>query len=157
MSRPLDQTDWRILNALQKDGRAQVNAIAERVNLTKSPCLARIRRLEQEGYIRGYRAELDPGMVEQGYIVFVQVKLTSTTEAILQKFNKAVQNIPEIQSCHMMAGGFDYLLKVRTQDMSEYRTLMGDLVSSLPGVQQTTTFPVMEEVKDDGVYKLKGL
>ena len=156
MDRTLDRTDWRILEILQKDGRAAVNAIAEKVNLTKSPCLARMRRLEQEGYIRGYRAEIDPAMVQQDYIVFVQVKLTSTTETVLRTFNEAVRDIPEIQSCHLTAGGFDYLLKVRTAGMSDYRALLGEVISGLPGVQQTSTFPVMEEIKDAAILRLKG-
>jgi Lrp/AsnC family transcriptional regulator, leucine-responsive regulatory protein len=144
----LDLADRRILREIQHDGRMPVVELAERVSLSKSPCLKRLRRLEKEGYILRYIAELDAKKMAQGYLVYVQVKLANTTRLKLEEFNKSVQSVPQIQSCHMVSGGYDYLLKIRTRDMTEYRTLLGDVVSCLPGVAQTSTYPVMEEVKD---------
>lgn len=151
----LDFFDRRILKVIQDDGRIAVVDLAERVGLSKSPCLKRLRRLEQSGFIRGYRADLDPFRIQQGYLVFVQVKLSTTKRAALEDFNKAVRDIPEIMSCHMMAGGFDYLLKVRTRDMNSYRQFLGDVLSVLPGVDQTSTFPVMEQVKEAHTLVIK--
>ncbi len=144
----LDNIDKRILHEIQHDGRLSIVELAERVNLSKSPCLKRLRRLEKDGYIRGYHAVLDAKKLSYGHLVFVQVTLANTTRQKLEDFNKAVQLIPQVLSCHMMSGGYDYLLKVRTRDMDEYRILMGDVLSALPSVGQTSTFAVMEEVKD---------
>ncbi|MEM9055384.1 MAG: Lrp/AsnC ligand binding domain-containing protein [Pseudomonadota bacterium] len=144
----LDLIDRRILREIQSDGRLAVVDLAERVGLTKSPCLKRLRRLERDGIIRGYRADLDPDRIQQAYLAYVQIKLSSTTRATLEAFNARVKTVPEIMSCHMMAGGFDYLLKVRTRDMKAYRQFMGDVLSQLPNVAQTSTFPVMEQVKE---------
>ena len=151
----LDAIDRRILVEVQKNGRIQVVDLAEAVGLSKSPCLKRLRRLEQTGFIRGYRAELDPDKIAQGYLVYVQVKLESTKRDWLETFNAAIQNVPEIMTCHMMSGGYDYLLKVRTRDMHAYRELLGDVISDLPGVQQTETYPVMEQVKDTYLLVVK--
>ncbi|PCI62904.1 MAG: proline dehydrogenase transcriptional activator [Kordiimonadales bacterium] len=146
--RSLDSIDKRILDAVQRDGRISIVDLAEQVNLSKSPCLQRLRKLERDGFILGYRADLDPQKMEHGHLVYVQVKLESTTRRSLEKFNEAVKNIPEILVCHMLSGGFDYLLKIRTADMAAYRELLGDVISELPCVHQTSSFPVMEEVKD---------
>lgn len=144
----LDAIDKAILREVQHDGRISIVDLAERINLSKTPCLNRLRRLEKEGYIKGYHAELDMKKLAHGYLVFVQVTLSNTTRLKLEAFNRAVQNVPQLLSCHMMSGGYDYLLKVRTRDMDEYRVLMGDVISALPSVRQTSTFPAMEEVKD---------
>ncbi len=144
----LDRIDRQILKIVQQDGRISVVDLASKVNLSKSPCLQRLRRLENEGFILGYRAELNPQKVAQGHLVYVQVKLESTSRQRLEAFNKAVRAVPQVVTCHMMSGGYDYLLKVRSKDMSSYRALLGDVISALPGVFQTSTFPVMEEVKD---------
>jgi Lrp/AsnC family transcriptional regulator, leucine-responsive regulatory protein len=148
LSNQLDAIDKSILKEVQIDGRLSIVELAARVNLSKSPCLKRLRRLENEGYIKGYYAELDAKKLSCGHLVFVQVKLSNTTRSKLEDFNRAVQHVPQVLSCHMMSGGYDYLLKVRTRDMDEYRILMGDILSALPSVGQTSTFAVMEEVKD---------
>lgn len=150
----LDKIDRRILQCLQKDGRISVVDLAEQVNLSKSPCLQRLRRLERNGFIKGYRADLDPHKVAQGYLVYVQVKLENTNRRALEAFNAAVMKVSQILTCHMVAGGYDYLLKVRTRDMTAYRELLGDVISCLPGVLQTSTFPVMEEVKDTTLLEI---
>lgn len=147
-NRPLDGVDLKMLDVLQSEGRISVVELAERVNLSKSPCLQRLRRLEKDGYILGYRADLDPQKMAHGYLVYVQVTLENTSRRSLENFNAAVQEIPQILTCHMMSGGYDYILKIRTADMSSYRELLGDVISVLPGVNNTSTYPVMEEVKD---------
>jgi len=148
MLEDLDQYDRKILRAVQENGRLSISELSEDVGLTKTPCLTRLRRLEEKGYIRHYKGVLDAAKIRQDYVTFVQVKLTSTTRRHLNAFSDAVQNIPEIQSCHMMSGGYDFLLKIRTRNMRTYRELLGDVLSELPGIAQTSTFPVMETVKD---------
>ncbi len=148
----LDQADRKILEEVQRDGRISVVDLAAKVNLTKTPCLNRLRKLEKQGFIRGYHADLDPQRIAQGHLVYVQIKLESTAREMLNEFSRAVRDIPEILACHMMAGGYDYLLKIRCRDMAAYRSLLGDVISFLPSVQQTSTFPVIEEVKDSGLY-----
>jgi len=123
--------------------------LSKRVNLTKTPCAERVKRLENSSVIKGYFARLDPDVMEAGHIVMVQVQLSGTTGKELEDFNDAVKGIPEIQSCVMVAGGFDYLLKVRTKDIAAYRELLGTSISKLPSVLQTHTYVVMEVVKDE--------
>ncbi|MEL6282159.1 MAG: Lrp/AsnC ligand binding domain-containing protein [Pseudomonadota bacterium] len=151
MSEPdrLDQIDRRLLALLREDGRASIVDLARRVNLSKTPCTERVRRLERLGFIRGYRADLDAGKLGFGYKVFVQVTLEKTTTDVLTRFNAAVRAVPEIRACHMVAGGFDYLLMVRVRDMTHYRDVLGDAIGALPGVSQTHTYPVMETVRDE--------
>lgn len=145
----LDLTDMRILDEIQKDGRISVVELSRRVHLTKTPCAERLRRLEKAGVVRGYFARLDPVVVGAGHTVMVQVQLKGTTADDLEAFNSAVARAPEIQSCHMVAGGFDYILKVRSRDIDSYRKVLGEVISKLPGVQQTHTYVVMETVKDE--------
>jgi len=144
----LDVFDRRILRAMQENGRLSATELSDEVGLSKTPTLSRLRKLEDKGYIRRYKGVLDAKKIRQDYVTFVQVKLTSTTRRHLDAFSDAVQNIPAIQSCHMMSGGYDFLLKIRTRNMRAYRELLGDVVSELPGLAQTSTFPVMETVKD---------
>jgi Lrp/AsnC family transcriptional regulator, leucine-responsive regulatory protein len=145
----LDRTDYRILREIQANGRISMVELSRRVNLTKTPCAERVKRLESSGVIKGYYAALDPVAVAAGHVVMVQVQLSRTTEKELEEFNAAVQHVPEIQSCMMMAGGFDYLLKIRTRDIASYRELLGTAISQLPHVMQTHTYVVMEVVKDE--------
>ncbi|EWY40537.1 ArsR family transcriptional regulator [Skermanella stibiiresistens SB22] len=145
----MDRIDRAILRELQRNGRISVVELAAKVNLTKTPCSDRMRRLEAAGVIKRYGAELDPVALEANHVVLVQVVLRGTTADELERFNEAVRRVPEIQSCHMIAGDFDYLLKVRTRDIQHYRRLLGDTISRLPHVQQTHTYVVMETVKDD--------
>ena len=143
--------DRRILETLAADGRITLADLARRVGLSKSPCQARVRRLEADGIIRGYRAMLDPVSLGAAHIAFVQVKLADTTAPALDAFSAAARKVRQIEECHMIAGGFDYLLKVRTKDIAAYRRVLGEKVSSLPFVSQTSTFVVMEPVKDVGL------
>ena len=118
------------------------------MGLSKTPVQARVRRLEAEGVILGYRALLDPIQLGLDHVAFVEVRLSDTREAALRAFNTAVRHIPEIEQAHMIAGNFDYLLKVRTRDMVQYRTVLGDVISALPHVSATSTFVAMEAVKE---------
>lgn len=154
MGRDIDRIDGRILRELQSDGRMTVVDLARRVGLSRTPCLERIRRLEERGFIRGYAALLDPEKLGQGHVTFVQVTLGTTRSDALDAFNRAVRDIPEIQGCYMIAGGFDYLLKVRTPDIHAYRHVLGERVAALPHVVQTSTFVVMETVKDSPAIPL---
>jgi len=145
----LDRIDRGILAELQREGRLSMVELARRVHLTKTPCSERVRRLERDGFIRGYAAKLDPQLLGSGHVAFVQVTLDRTTTDVFDRFHAAVRQLGEVQACHMVAGGFDYLLKVRTRDIASYRQVLGDKLSALPGVQQTHTYVVMETVKDE--------
>ncbi|WP_320823028.1 Lrp/AsnC family transcriptional regulator [Reinekea sp.] len=144
----LDRADRKILKVLAVDGRVSVTDLAKQVGLSKSPCAQRIKRLEGEGYIKGYGAILDHNRLGQAHIAFVEVKLSSTTDASLKAFNRAVIAIAEVEQCHMIAGGFDYLLKIRSKDIEDYRRILGEYISTLPFVGHTSTYVTMETVKD---------
>lgn len=146
----LDRFDREILNVLGEDGRISIADLARRIGLSKSPTQTRLRRLESEGIITGYRALIDPIRLGLDHVAFVEVKLEDTREAALSKFNAAVARIPEIEQAHMMASHFDYLLKVRTRSMSAYRQVLGERISSLPHVSATSTYVAMQAVKEDG-------
>lgn len=144
----LDRIDLRILDQLQRDGRISNLKLAEAVALSPTAVLARVQRLTREGYILGYEARLNPLKLGAGMLVFVEVLLDRTTPNVFEQFKAAVQVRPEIMECHMVAGGFDYLLKTRAADMNAYRAFAGDVLWQLPGVRETRTYAVMEEVKN---------
>ncbi|MFT5503919.1 MAG: Lrp/AsnC family leucine-responsive transcriptional regulator [Gammaproteobacteria bacterium] len=144
----LDRFDQSIIEALQDNARMTLAELSDRVGLSKTPCQIRMRRLEKDGYILGYKAIVDHRRLGNRHIAFVQVTLSDTKTRALQSFNKAVSLVSAVTQCHMIAGGFDYLLKIRTTDMDEYRKVLGEQISSLPYVVQTSTFVVMEAVKD---------
>ena len=125
-----------------------VTELSKRVGLSKTPCHARLKRLEEGGYILGYRAIVDPVKLGREHIAFVEVKLSDTRARALKDFNEAILKLPEVEQCHMIAGGFDYLLKIRTENIQSYRELLGETVSALPNVAQTSTYVSMEAVKD---------
>ena len=147
----LDAFDLKILQAISEDARISVTDLSAKVGLSKTPCNARLKKLEASGYILGYRALIDPVKLGLEHIAFVEVKLSDTRAVSLKEFNQAVLKQPAIEQCHMIAGGFDYLLKVRTHDITEYRTLLGETLSNLPHVAQTSTYVSMEAVKDTTV------
>lgn len=146
----LDRLDHAILRALSVDGRMSVAELARRVGRSKTPTQARLRRLEQTGVIRGYRATLDPIALGVAHVAFIEVKLLDTRETALDAFNDAARQVPEIEECHLIAGGFDYLLKVRTQDITSYRRVLAESISSLPYVASTSTFVAMGAIKELG-------
>jgi len=142
-----DRIDRKLLARLQQDGRAAVSHLAREVNLTVTPTLERVRRLESAGYIEGYFARLNPAMLGLGLLAYVEVSLDRTTPDAFERFKQVMLAHDEVMECHMVAGGFDYLLKVRVRDMESYRRFLGDRIASVRGVQQTHTYFVMEEVK----------
>jgi Lrp/AsnC family transcriptional regulator, leucine-responsive regulatory protein len=144
----LDRIDRKILQVLQADGRLTNLKLAEAVALSPTAVLARVQRLTREGYIVGYEARLDPLKLGLGMLVFVEVLLDRTTPNVFDAFKAAVQVHPQILECHMVAGGFDYLLKTRMADMQAYRDFAGTALWQLPGVRETRTYAVMEEVKN---------
>src|SRR6478735_6669691 len=146
----LDRIDLRILDVLQRDGRIANLKLAEVVALSPTAVLARVQRLTRDGYIVGYEARLDPAKLGAGMLVFVEVLLDRTVHDVMDNFKAAVQVRPEILECHLVAGGFDYLLKTRVADMPAYREFIGSVIWTLPGVRETRTYAVMEEVKSDG-------
>ena len=144
----LDKIDLKILDALQRDGRISNLKLAETVALSPTAVLARTQRLHREGYILGYEARLNPAKLGRGLMVFVEVLLERTTPQVFEAFKAAAQARPEILECHMVAGGFDYLLKTRVRDMAAYREFAGNALWQLPGVRETRTYAVMQEVKE---------
>ncbi|WP_440874730.1 winged helix-turn-helix transcriptional regulator [Thalassotalea sp. PLHSN55] len=147
-SRALDRIDLTILDALQKDGRISNVELAKKVNLSASPCLDRVKRLEKEGYINRYGAFLNAAKLKYGMSAFIQVTLDRTTSDVFSRFQNEVVAIKEVAECHMVAGGFDYLLKLRFENMEAYREVLGVIVE-LPAVAQTHTYVVMENVFND--------
>jgi Lrp/AsnC family transcriptional regulator, leucine-responsive regulatory protein len=144
----LDSFDQAILRHLATDGRISATELAARIGLSKSPTMARIKRLELAGIIAGYAARIDPIRMGLAHTAFVEVRLSDTREAALRAFNAAVLLIPEVEECHMIASRFDYLLKVRTADMTAYRRVLGEHISALPYVASTSTYVAMETVKE---------
>ncbi|ETW13732.1 proline dehydrogenase transcriptional activator [Roseivivax marinus] len=147
----LDRFDHAILSTLAEQGRISITELARRIGLSKSPTQARLRRLEETGAIRGYRAILDPIRLGLDHVAFVEVRLTDTREDALAAFNDAVARIPEIEQAHLIAGNFDYLLKVRTGSMRAYRAVLAESISTLPYIASTSTYVAMQAVKEDGV------
>lgn len=145
----LDQFDLKILDTLAEDGRIPITDLAARVGLSKTPCQVRFKRLIRDGYIDGFKAVLNPSKLGLDHVAFAEVKLTNTQEDALKRFNAAVKQIKEVEECHMIAGRFDYLLKVRTRDIHRYRHVLGELISTLPYVSSTSTNVVMEAVKEN--------
>lgn len=147
----LDALDQRILSTLATDGRISMTALGQKVGLSKTPVTARVKRLEALGVITGYRAEFSAQKLGLEHVAFLEIRLSDTREQSLRAFNAAVRQIPEVESCHMIAGGFDYLVKIRTRDIRDYRRVLGEHVSRLPHVASTSTYVSMESVLDTGL------
>lgn len=146
----LDQFDHKILSVLASEGRISIADLARRIGLSKSPTQARLRRLERDGVIIGYRALVDPIRLGLDHVAFVEVRLTDTREAALNAFNAAVAKIGEIEQVHLIAGNFDYLMKIRTRNMAQYRAVLAEKISTLPYVASTSTYVAMQAVKEKG-------
>jgi Lrp/AsnC family leucine-responsive transcriptional regulator len=153
-TRPLDRTDRQILTLLQADGRIANVALAKMVNLTPTPCLERVRRLEREGYITGYTALLDAKKVGAGLLVFVEISLLRNSPDAFSDFRREASKLTGILECHLVSGNFDYLIKARVKDMDEYRKLLGEKILALPGVSDSRSYVVMEEVKESTALQL---
>ena len=150
----LDEADRRILRVLQQDGRITNQDLAAACNMSASSCFERVRRLRERGVILGYTALIDPKYAERELLIFIEVLLDRTTSDIFDQFAARIRRSPEVLECHMVAGGFDYLVKVRMKDMAAYRAFLADTLVVMPGVRETRTYAVMEEVKDTSVLPL---
>ncbi len=145
----IDQWDRKILHELSRDGRLSVTELANRIGLSKTPCQVRMKRLVDQGYIESFKAVLSPAKLGLNHVAFVEVKLSDTRDEALRAFNDAALKIAEIEECHMIAGRFDYLLKVRTSSIQRYRLVLGESISSLPFVANTSTSFVMEPIREN--------
>ena len=143
----LDDTDRRLLRVLQTDGRISNAELARRCNLSPAACFERVKRLKDKKVITGYAALIDPASAGRALLIFIEVQLDRTTGDVFDAFADAVRHQPEVLECHMVAGGFDYLLKVRVADMAAYRRFLGESLSTMPGIRETRTYAVLEEVK----------
>lgn len=144
----LDKLDRYILDLLQHDGRMAMTDLAEKVGLTVTPCIERVRRLERDGVITGYHARVSPAALDAGLLVFVEISMSSKSNRTFDDFRREILCIPQVQECHLVSGDFDYLVKARIKEISQYRSLLGDILLRLPGVTQTKSCVVMEEVKE---------
>ena len=151
----LDRIDLKILDILQDDGKISNIKLAEAVNLSATAVLARVQKLMADGFILGYEAKLNPDLLGASFVVFVEILLDKTTPNALDEFSEAVVLHPEIIACHMISGGFDFLVKIRCKDMSEFRHISEQVLWQLPGVKETRSYPVMEVIKDSQHIHLK--
>ena len=147
-SNQLDRIDRNIVRLLQRDARIAHTELARRVGLSTTPCKERVRRLEREGVIQHYQAVLDPAALDRALVVFVQIRLNRTSQDIFEEFTAAALDLPEVKECYLVSGNFDYLIKARVADMNAYRDLLGETLLTLPGVQESTSYVVMEQVKE---------
>ena len=150
----LSRIDRKILRCLQQNARLSFAELARQVGLTTTPCKERVKRLERDGFIAGYHARLDPSKLDRGLVVFVQITLQRTAGDAFREFTEAIQDVPEVEECYLVAGNFDYLIKARVKDMTEYREFLGGSLMQLPGVQESTSYPVMEKATERTVTGL---
>lgn len=154
-NKSIDRIDKNILVELQKNGRLSNVELSKRVGLSPTPCLERVKRLEKEQYISGYKAILNPLKLDAALLVFVEITLTKTSPDVFDDFSKAVDELDVIQECHLVSGDFDFLLKTRVKDMLAYRELLGDTLLRLPAVSESRTYVVMDEVKSTNILAIK--
>ncbi len=147
-NRSLDRLDRHILSILQQEGRVSMKELGERVGLSVTPCIERVKRMERDGFITGYHAKLDPHLLGAKLLVFVEITLNQKSATAFEQFRREVLRIPEVQECHLVSGDFDYLIKARIHEMTEYRKLLGDMLLQLPGAAQSKSYVVMEEIKE---------
>lgn len=150
----LSRIDRKILRCLQQNARLSFAELARQVGLTTTPCKERVKRLERDGFIAGYHARLDPSKLDRGLVIFVQITLQRTAGDAFREFTEAIQDLPEVEECYLVAGNFDYLIKARVKDMTEYREFLGGSLMQLPGVQESTSYPVMEKATERTVTGL---
>ncbi len=144
----LDKIDKRILDILQQNGRISMTELADAVGLTVTPCIERVRRMERDGIITGYYARVNPQALDAGLLVFVEISMTSKSERAFEDFRREVLCVPQVLECHLVSGDFDYMVKARIKEISQYRNLLGEILLRLPGVTQTRSCVVMEEIKE---------
>ena len=146
--RTLDKLDRHILHILQQEGRIAMKELGERVGLSITPCIERVKRMERDGVISGYYAKVKPAALGANLLVFVEITLNQKSASAFDQFRREVLRIPEVQECHLVSGDFDYLIKARIHEMAEYRKLLGDMLLQLPGAAQSKSYVVMEEIKE---------
>ena len=144
----LGRIDLNILRILQKDGRISYTDLAKQVGLSVTPCIERVKRLERENYILNYGARVSAQKLNQSLVVFVQIRLNHTSQKNFEEFRRSVMDLENVQSCFLVSGNYDYLLKARVADMASYRELLGHRILKLPSVQESTSYVVIEELKD---------
>lgn len=147
-SKELDQIDRHILRILQREGRISYVDLGERVGLSTTPCMERVRRLEREKFILSYGARLNPHKLQANLLVFVEISLNTKSASIFDEFRRAAMKLPHVLECHLVSGDFDYLVKARISEMASYRKLLGDILLKLPGVRESKSYIVMEEIKE---------
>ncbi len=147
-SKVIDRIDKKILRLLQSNGRISNIELSKAINLSPTPCLERVKRLEKGGYIKGYAALLDAKALGAELLVFVEITLTRNSSDIFNEFNQAVILLAPVLECHLVSGNFDYLIKARVANMEEYRKFLGETLLTLPGVADSRSYVVMEEVKE---------
>ena len=150
----LDRIDRCILNVLQKDGRIANVELARRVNLTPTPCLERVKRLEKDGFITEYVALIDPVKANAALCAYIEIQLTNSTTDAFKRFNQQMLDLPEVQECQMVAGGFDYLIKIRVTDMQHYERFLGQKLASISDISQTHTYVVIQDVKSETAIEI---
>lgn len=146
--RPLDRIDRLILDILQQNARISMSELASKVNLSITPCSERVKRLERDGIIMGYHAQLNPALVDKSLLVFLEIKLSTKSGDMFEQVSKSLTAIPEILECHLVSGEFDFLVKARLKEMRSYRKLLGNILKQLPAAAQTHSLIVMEEIKE---------
>lgn len=146
--RALDKLDRKILMLLQQDGRMAMTDLSDAVGLTITPCIERVKRMERDGIITGYYARVNPLALDAGLLVFVEITLSAKSGRTFDDFRREVARIPQVLECHLVSGDFDYIIKARIKEIGQYRKLLGDILLQLPGVTQSKSFVVMEEVKE---------
>jgi Lrp/AsnC family transcriptional regulator, leucine-responsive regulatory protein len=157
IARDLDAIDCRIIAALQADGRLSNVELADRVGLSPSPCLRRVKRLERDGYIEAYRAMLRRNRVGLGFTVFVDVKIEGHANERAEAFQEAIVAMPEIVACHMVSGAADYLLEVVVPDLEHYQRFLVDKLLSLPIVREVRSDIAIQTLKAGGPLPLDHL
>lgn len=153
----LDRTDRRILDVLQRQGRISMTELGERIGLSTSPCAERVKRMERNGVITGYHARVNPQALGKGVLVFVEITLSQKSGEVFERARREMLAMPEVMECHLVAGNFDYLVKARLQDMSEYRGLLGDILAKIAVPVQSHSYVVMEEVKETSYVAVTGV
>ena len=153
--RTLDKLDRRILALLQKDGRLSMKDLGEQVGLSITPCIERVKRMERDGIITGYYARVNPAALGASLLMFVQITLSNKSGEMFYQFRREVLRIPQVLECHLVSGDFDYIIKARIQEMTEYRKLLGDILLQLPGAAQSKSYVVMEEIKETLVLNVE--
>jgi len=153
--RTLDKLDRRILTLLQKDGRLSMKDLGEQVGLSITPCIERVKRMERDGIISGYYARVNPAALGASLLMFVQITLANKSGEMFDQFRREVLRIPQVLECHLVSGDFDYIIKARIAEMTEYRKLLGDILLQLPGAAQSKSYVVMEEIKETLVLNVE--